>query len=38
MDIVLLQFVLLMDPLNMRVEWRYITMVNGVQCVRMGGI
>ena len=33
-----LQFVLLMDPLSMRVEWRCITMVNGVQCVMMDGI
>ena len=35
---VALQFVLLMDPPTMRVEWRCITMVNGVQCVMMDGI
>ena len=33
-----LQFVLLMDPPSMRVEWKCITMVNGVQCVMMDGI
>ena len=32
------QFVLLMDPLSMRVEWRCITMVNGVQYVIIDGI
>ena len=33
-----LQFVLLMVSPSMRVEWRYITMVYGVQCVMMDGI
>ena len=36
--IVTLQFVLLVDPPSMRVEWKCITMVNGVQCVVMDGI
>ena len=36
--IVTSQFALLMDPPVMRVEWKCITMVNGVQCVIMGGI
>ena len=31
-------YLLLMDPPSMRVEWRCITMVNGVQCVMMIGI
>ena len=36
--ILLQQFVLLMDLPYMRVEWRCITMVNGVECVMMDGI
>ena len=36
--IVVLQFVLLMDPLSLKVEWKCIKMVNGVQCVIMDGI
>ena len=27
-----------MDPPSMRVEWRYITMVCGVQCMMISGI
>lgn len=36
--LIVTKFVELMDPLNMREEWRYITMVNGLQCVITGGI
>ena len=36
--LIVTKFVELMDPLNKREEWRYITTVNGLQCVIMGGI
>ena len=35
---VVLQFVSIMDQTSMRVEWKCITMVYGVQCVMMNGI